>query len=137
MSSRPIAVFNAEPNVTPMIDVLLVLLITFMIVTAEKRKTMDASLAQPCAEACTGGKSIVLEVVPGQRYLVNQLVVRSSDLRAYLTSAYAGRPEKVIQVAGRPGVTYADVIGAMDIARSAGVRVIGIAPKETVPAPSR
>ena len=131
MTDRRVAIPVAEPNVTPMIDVLLVLLITFMTITAHRRKTMDASLSQPCAAVCESGRQIVLEVLPGPTYRINQRDVAPSALRERLTNIFARRPEKIIQVAGRRGVSYADVIDAMDLAKSAGVKVIGIAPKDT------
>src|ERR1700712_5711236 len=120
-ASRPMP--TAEPNITPMIDVLLVLLIIFMMAIPQMR-TIDASLPQPCVGACAGGDAIVLEVMPGPSYRLNHQPVASSELLAHLSGVYRDRPEKIIQIAGHPGVSYADVVSAMDIAKSAGVRVI-------------
>ena len=53
---------SAELNVTPMIDVLLVLLIVFMLAVVRVHRTMDVQLPQPCGPACTGDDGIVLEV---------------------------------------------------------------------------
>ena len=130
MTDRRLAIPVSEPNVTPMIDVLLVLLITFMIITAHRRKAMNASLSQPCAASCEGDQQIVLEVLPGPAYRINQHDVPRAALLERLTDIFAGRPQKIIQVSGRRGVSYADVIDAMDVAKSAGVTVIGIAPKD-------
>ena len=120
---------NAEPNVTPMIDVLLVLLIVFMTMVVRVHHTMDVQLPTPCVGACAGDASIVLEVAPGPTYRINRGEVTRSDLEAQLRAIYLGRPEKVIQIAGHPRVRYADVMAAMDVAKGAGVRVISIAPK--------
>ena len=123
---------SAEPNVTPMIDVLLVLLIIFMVANVRVHQTMDAQLSEPgCAKTCEATQQIVLEVLPGPAYRINQAAVAGNDLFARLSSIYLSRPEKVIQVAGHPGTRYEDVISAMDVARSAGARVIGIAPPST------
>lgn len=125
--SRP----TAEPNITPFLDVLLVLLITFMSISIQMHHTLDAQLPVPCHDSCPAGSSIVLEVRSGPEFRVNRSVVAQSELAAHLTAIYRDRPEKVIQVAGYPDVRYQDVISAMDVARSAGVRVISIAPKES------
>ena len=121
---------TSEMNVTPMLDVLLVLLIIFMAVTIQVHRTIDANLPVPCPGKCDGPPTIVLEVLPGPEYRVNQRVVAANQLLGYLLDVYRGRPEKIIQVAGYPNVRYADVITAMDIAKSAGVAAIGIAPKD-------
>lgn len=122
----------AEPNVTPMIDVLLVLLIIFMVASIRLHHTMDAQLPdRGCQGLCETTQQIVLEVLPGPAYRINQSAVEPSDLFARLSSIYLARPEKIIQVAGYPGARYEDVVSAMDVARSAGVRVVGVAPPST------
>jgi biopolymer transport protein ExbD len=70
-------------------------------------------------------------VLPGQKYLINKQPVTKADLLKRLTEIYKDRPEKIIFVKGDPKVKYEDVIYAMDISRGAGVKVIGMSPKET------
>lgn len=120
-----------ELNVTPMLDVLLVLLIIFMAISIRVHTTVDGVLPQPCAGHCAGGNEIVLEVLPGPSYRLNRAPIPADKLRDTLVSVFAPRPDKIVQVAGYPGATYQDVVTAMDIARGAGVRVIGIAPKDS------
>jgi biopolymer transport protein TolR len=120
---------SAEPNVTPMIDVLLVLLIVFMIAVVQGHRSMDVQLPEPCRSTCERGEAIVLEVLPGPTYRLNQRPVSQADLLGTLTMTYAGRPMKVLSVAGRPGSKYAEVVEAMDVARSAGVRVLSAVPR--------
>src|SRR6476620_7746581 len=117
-----------EPNVTPMIDVLLVLLIIFMLVVPMSRKAIDLQLPDPTEQqsSATPPPQIVLEVLPGNRFLVNKENVPKANLPARLKEIYDGRPEKIIFVKGDPKVKYSDVIFAMDIARGAGVKVIGV-----------
>jgi biopolymer transport protein TolR len=122
---------SAEPNLTPMIDVLLVLLIVFMVAAVRVRRTIDAQLPEVCAGVCESTQQIVLEILPGPRYRINQRDVATGDLLPQLQNIYGVRPEKTIQVAGYPGTRYDDVVGAMDVAKSAGVQVIGIAPKRS------
>ncbi len=129
--TRPavLAVPNAEPNVTPMIDVLLVVIIVFMVAMVRVYHTMDAQLPQACSGVCADSPPIVLEVLPGPDYRINREPVAARDLRERLRSIYAVRPEKIIQVAGDPAVRYSDIVAAMDVAKAAGVREIGIVPK--------
>jgi biopolymer transport protein ExbD len=131
MNARTAHAPNAEVNVTPMLDVLLVLLIIFMAVAIQVHRTLDVQLPVPCTGKCEGQTPIVLEVLPGPEYRVNQKPVPVNELPSYLAGVYRGRPDKIIQVAGYPSVRYADIVHAMDIAKSAGVDAIGIAPKES------
>ena len=120
----------SELNVTPMLDVLLVLLIIFMALSIRVHTTIDGALPVSCTEGCDGTSQIVLEVLPGPVYRLNKAPVQASALGQTLNDLFAPRPEKIIQIAGYPGASYQEVITAMDIARGAGARVLGIAPRE-------
>jgi biopolymer transport protein ExbD len=122
---------NFELNVTPMLDVLLVLLIIFMAAVIQIHRSIDVTLPIPCGGTCNAGDApIVLEVLPGPAYRVNQKPIPSSELLGYLRGIYNGRPDKIIQVAGQPTVRYDDIVHAIDIAKSAGVHGVGIVPKD-------
>ena len=124
---------NSELNVTPMLDVLLVLLVIFMAAPVAMHHTIDVSLPQPCADLCDGPGPITLEVLPGPTYRLNGTTIVAAALARTLRDIYVSRPEKLMYVAGQPGVTYATVVDAIDIARSNGVRVVGISPKSAQP----
>src|SRR3712207_4685668 len=94
-----IPAMNADMNVTPMLDVLLVLLVVFM-TAVTGRRTLDGQLPQPCEGTCGVGHAIVLEVGPGPSYRVNGSPVQASRLGEHLRALYTGRPEKIIHVAG-------------------------------------
>jgi biopolymer transport protein ExbD len=130
MTAVPQFTRSAEPNLTPMIDVLLVVIIVFMVAMVRVQRAMDVQLPEPCTALCGQSPPIVLEVLPGPRYRINRRDIASADLGRELRRIYEARPEKIIQVAGNPKARYADVVTAMDVAKSAGVRVIGIVPKE-------
>jgi len=123
-------------NVTPMIDVLLVLLIIFMLVVPMARKAIDLQLPDPqpsTAPANPQSNQIVLEVLPDNAYSINKEPVTRDRLGARLKEIYDPRPDKIIFVKGANEVKYQDVIHAMDVARGAGVKVIGVPPKENKP----
>jgi biopolymer transport protein TolR len=130
-------------NVTPMIDVLLVLLIIFMAVLPSMRKAIDIQLPDPNPTVQpfnANSNQIVLEVKPGGVFAINSEVQTRDHLATRLKEIYDPRPEKVLFVKGSPGVPYGDVIFAMDAARGAigPHSVIGIPPKDTpgaAPAP--
>lgn len=120
-------------NVTPMIDVLLVLLIIFMLVVPMSRKAIDLQLPDPTPSEPLANPppQIVLEVLPGDRFLLNKEPLNKQTLFKRLKEIYDPRPEKIIFVKGDPKAKYSEVIYAMDIARGAGVKVIGVSPKDT------
>ena len=122
-----------EINVTPMIDVLLVLLIIFMMVIPMSRKALDLQLPDPTPQPDQSGpppSQIVLEVLPGNTFKINSQPVTKTDLQRKLKEIYDPRPDKIIFVKGDPKVKYQDVIEAMDAARGAGVKVIAATPKD-------
>ena len=121
-----------EINVTPMIDVLLVLLIIFMMVVPMARKAIDLQLPDPTPAPASSAPStqIVLEVLPNGVYSINKENVTRAQLPARLKQIYDPRPEKIIFVKGDPTVKYSAVIDAMDVSRGAGVKVIGVPPKD-------
>lgn len=136
VSSSAHNTLSNEPNVVPMIDILLVLLIIFMLVIPLSRKAIDLQLPDPSPPPSSGPPpaQIVLEVLPNGRFAVNKQPVAKASLHVELKKIYDPRPDKIIFVKGDPTVKYEDVIWAMDVARGAGVKVIGVTPKESAPA---
>ena len=133
MSAGKTGALTNDINVTPMIDVLLVLLIIFMAALPNMRKAIDIQLPDPnptVQPANPNSNQIVLEVLPGGMYSINTEKVDKPRLGPRLKEIYDPRPEKIIFIKGDPGVKYQDVIEAMDIARGSGVKVIGVPPKD-------
>jgi biopolymer transport protein TolR len=133
MSGGSTSGLTNEINVTPMIDVLLVLLIIFMMVIPMSRKAVDLQLPDPTPDNTNSGpppSQIVLEILPGNTFKINSQPVSKADLARRLKEIYDPRPDKIIFVKGDPSVKYQDVITAMDIARGSGVKLIATTPKE-------
>jgi biopolymer transport protein ExbD len=122
----------AAINMTPMIDVLLVLLIIFMVVQQGLQRGLPVQVPPPAVHdrPSSPPDQIVLEVAPGGSYLLNRRPVPAGALESTLASVFAPRPRKVIFVKGGEHVAYADVVRAVDISRSAGVEVVGLVPRE-------
>ena len=122
---------TTDINVTPFLDILLVLIITFL-AAMSARKSMDVVLPVPCEGTCVSNDvPIVLEVLADGSFLLNSKVVTAATLTATLHATFDGRADKMIQVAGHRDVHYQDVLAAMDLARSAGVTAISIPPSDS------
>jgi biopolymer transport protein ExbD len=124
------AAVRADINVTPLIDVLLVLLIIFIVIKLlQERPVQDIQVPRPAATAPLGPTfQIVLELTPAGSYAVNQQPVPAATLRDYLRQTFANRATKLLFIKTAPTRTYQEVIDAISIARAAGVQVIGIVP---------
>jgi biopolymer transport protein ExbD len=122
---------NSDPNVTPMIDVLMVLLIIFMVIVPSSRKAIDVQLPDPNPQPSSAPNTsqIVLSVHKGGQFEINKEPQTLAGLGPRLKQIYDPRPDKIIFIKGDPDATYQDIIKAMDVARGAGVKVIGFTPK--------
>jgi biopolymer transport protein TolR len=123
---------SSEINVTPMIDVLLVLLIIFMIAQPLNRMSLDVQVPPPDTPNTNQQPSfqIVLELLDDGTYAINTQPYPKDQLDAQLHAIYDERPAKLMFIKAGPNRIYQDVIEAMDIARGAGVQVIGFTPRD-------
>jgi biopolymer transport protein ExbD len=125
--------YSADINVTPMIDILLVLLIIFMVIVPVTPKGLDAMVPQPPKDPSkqnVSERTIVVQILyrPGNypTYKINETDVAKSELLQRLTDIYANRAERIMFVKGDDKIDFRYVAEVIDIGRSASVDHIGL-----------
>jgi biopolymer transport protein ExbD len=128
---------TAAINVTPMIDILLVLLITFMVLP-QRTAGLPSQIPQPAPEnqaTETNPLDVVLTIARDRSLQINSQPVEAAALDAKLRVVFASRPSGVLFVEGVSELEFADVARVIDTARGAGVRRIGIITEHETEAP--
>jgi biopolymer transport protein TolR len=121
----------ADPNIVPLIDVLLVLIIIFMVITPTTPKGLEALVPQPAPPNQKENpellaKTIVVQVTAGGKVLINQDETNWDQLGPRLEDIFKQRAEKVAFVKGDDAVEFAEVARAIDIMRGSGIEKVGL-----------
>ena len=120
----------SEPNIVPLIDVLLVLIIIFMVITPRTPTGLQTLVPQPPPpnqkQTEPDQRTIVVQVMPGGKLKINQDDSNWNDLGPRLFDIFKERADKIAFVKGDDSVEFAQVARAIDIMRGSGIDHVGL-----------
>ena len=122
---------QGEINVTPMIDVLLVLIIIFMIIIPQRSTGLASQIPQPSNQKAKAPlRDIIVSVGEDRVLRINSEPVAWADLDHRLQQFFAARPGGVLFVDGSPQADFEDVARVLDTAKGAGIPKVALMPKK-------
>jgi biopolymer transport protein TolR len=124
----------SEINITPLIDVLLVLIIIFMVIVPRTPHGLSALIPQPNKNQKQNQqvleRAVVVTVNAQRQIAINQQPVALNDLGSRLVDIFKTRATRVMFVQGDPSLAFEDVAAVIDVAHGADINKIGLIPKK-------
>ena len=118
----------ADINVTPLVDVMLVLLIIFMITTPLFERGIDVSLPKTKTSNISGAERVILTIPADKNYVYfNKQPVNRQNMLSYLKQTFRNRKDKTVYLFADKRVPYGQVLSVMDDVKQAGIVTVGLA----------
>ncbi len=118
----------SDINVTPLVDVMLVLLVIFMITTPLFERGIDVNLPQTVSTNISGAERVILTIPKDKNYVYfNSQPVNRNLMKSYLQQIFKNRTDKTVYLFADKDVAYGEVLGVMDEVKQAGIETVGLA----------
>jgi biopolymer transport protein TolR len=129
----------SEINVTPFIDVMLVLLVIFMVTAPMMQSGIGVNLPQAETESAPAEEGLTITITKDRFIHLQNSVININLLQRRIQEHFAGKQKKIVFIQGDEALSFGFIVDVFDIIRQAGVEKIGIItePKEKKPRPQR